>query len=217
MTQPNDPPDWRDRITHRQPAPVPVWASRPSRGLWSTEGVVTSEREAVWETRAGGSRALLRLSVVAYLGALAVSGQLGALLTSFAVAVLPLVVLVVVIVVLASRLPGGRFVAGALAGVGVRGIAGAHRQPGPHAPGRQITLAGPSGEVEEVLVASSRRLPAGTTVQAFGPRLLGRRHAWFVRPQGGGLVASRGAVAAVVVAPMLLVLSALTLIGAMTQ
>ena len=146
MTHPNDVPDWRDRLTHRRPTPVPVSASRPSRGLWSSEGVVTSELEADWEVRAGGSRAVLRLSILTYVGSLAVSGQLGALLTSLSVAVLPLVVLVVVLVVVASLLPGGRFVAGALVGAGVRGFCGARRRPGPNAPGRQITLAGPSGE-----------------------------------------------------------------------
>lgn len=213
MTHPNDVPDWRDRLTH-QATPVPASASRPSRGLWSSEGVVTSELEADWEVRAAGSRAVLRLSILTYVGSLAVSGELGALLTSFSVVVLPLVALVVVIVILVSLLPGGRFVAGALVGASVHGLSGARRGPRPNAPGRQITLAGPSGDVEEVLVASTRRLPAGTSVRAFGPRLLGRRHAWFVRPQGGGLVASRGAVAAVVVAPLLLLLSVLTLVGA---
>jgi hypothetical protein len=217
MTHPNDVPDWRDRLTHRQPTPVPVSASGPSRGLWSSEGVVTSELEADWEVRAGGSRAVLRLSILTYLGSLAVSGQLGALVTSFSAAILPLVVLVAVLVVLVSLLPGGRFVAGALVASGVRGFSGARRRPGLNPPGRQITLAKPAGGVEEVLVASSRRLPAGTTVQAFGPRLLGRRHAWFVRPKGGGLVAARGAVSAVVVAPLLLLLSVVTLVGAVAQ
>lgn len=217
MTHPNDAPDWRDRLSPGAPAPVHLPAPRSPRAFWSAAGVVTSELEAAWESRAGGSRALLHLSVLTYVGSLAVSGQLGVLLTSLAVAVLPLVALVVVILVVLSLLPGGRFVAGALAAMGVRGVAGARRQPGPSSPGRQLTLASPSGEVEEVLVASSRRLPAGTTVRVFGPRLLGRRHAWFVRPEGGGLVTSRGALAAVAVAPALLVLSVLTLVGAVTR
>lgn len=215
MTVSNNVPDWRDRITQHQPSPVR--SSEKSRGLWSTHGVVTSELEAHWHTRAGGSRALLHVSILSYAVALAVSGQLAALFTKLTAALLPLVMLVVIVFVIAGMVPGGRFIAGAVMGVGLRGLGGVRREPGPAAPGRQLTVAGRTGELEEVLVASSRRLPAGTSIRAFGPRILGRRHAWFVRSQGGRLVPSHGAVSAVVIAPPLFTLAALTLIEAVAR
>ncbi|MEQ7845775.1 hypothetical protein [Nocardioides kribbensis] len=210
MTVSNDVPDWRDRITPHQPNPVR--ASMPAHGFWSAQGVVTSELEAHWHTRAGGTRALLHLSILTYIVALTVSGQLPALFTRVTIALLPLLLLVLVVFGIAGMLPGGRFIAGAVMGAGLRGPGGVRRHPGPAAPGRQLTLTGATGEVEEVLVANSRRLPAGARIRAFGPRIFGRRHAWFVRPEAGGLVASRGVVSAMLVAPPLFALSVLTLL-----
>lgn len=215
MTFSNGVPDWRERIgpTHDQsPAPSPV----VSRGGWSTRGVVTSELEAPWYTRAGGARTLGCLSLLTYVVALAVAGRLAALATATVISLLPLLLLLSVFCVVVSMLPGGRFLAVAMLGVGLRGAGRARGNPGSTTPGRQLTLTGAAGEVEEVLVASSRRLPAGTSIRVFGPRLLGRRHAWFVRSQGG-LVPSRGVVPALVASAVLVALSAVTLLEAMVR
>jgi len=212
MTLPNNVPDWRTRIAQSTTRGSVQHPSSRDRGLMSAEGVVTSELEAPWHTRAGGTRALLHLSIVSYVVALAVSGQLAAIFTMMAISLMPLVVLIVIVFVMANMLPGVRFIAGALMGAGVRGVGSARRGPKVVAPGRQLTIAAPTGETEEVLVASSRRLPAGTHVKAIGPRLFGRRHAWFVRPAGSGLVASKGVASATLVAPLLFALAVLTLI-----
>lgn len=217
MTVSNDMPDWRDRISRSSTRPNPDLHAVPQRKFWSTEGVVTSELEAPWYTHAGGTRGLLNLALLTYLAALAVSGQLAGIVTAILAWLAPLVALVLILVVLTRMLPGGGLISTALIGAGIRGVGGFHRHASPVAPGRQITLVRPPGDTEEVLVASSRRLPAGTPIRVIGPRLLGRRHAWFVRSLGGSLIASRGVTSSVVVSPVLLTLSALTLIMAVAR
>ena len=217
MTVPSNVPDWRRRIARantRTPSPRPA---APARRFMSSEGVVTSELEAPWHTRAGGTRPLLRLSILSYVAALAVSGQLAAIFTMMAIALMPFGLLIVIVFVMVDMMPGGRFIAGTLVGAGLRGSVNARHRTRAEAPGRQLTIASATGDTEELLVASSRRLPAGTGVRAIGPRIFGRRHAWFVRPAGGGLVASKGVGSAVFFAPVLFALSALTVFEAVAR
>lgn len=212
MTVPNNVPDWRTRIAptnSRIPSPR---SADPAPGFMSTDGVITSEMEAPWHTRAGGTRAVLLLSLVTLFVTLTASGQLAAVFATAAIDLMPLALMIVIMLVIANILPGGRFIAGAIVGAGARSVASARHRPRVDVPGRQLTIACSTGHTEEVLVASARRLPAGTRLHAIGPRIFGRRHAWVVRLAGGGLILSRGVVRTVFVSSLLLVLSALSLL-----
>lgn len=212
MTQHRPAPDWRTRVAGR-PAPyaAPRTGSRPLP--LRVVGTVTSEAEAPWLARAGGTRLVLVSALVGLVVALAITGQLVPLVLAVVVLLLPLLVVLVMLFVLAGMVPGGRFLAGGMVGAGLRRAGSARLRAAISSPGRQLTVASGDGLTEEVLVASSRRLPAGTAVSAYGPRVLGRRHAWLVRPHHGGLVVARGVAGAALVAPACALVAVALLLG----
>lgn len=193
--------DWRARVGGGGPVrPAPRdTRGRSERGPLRTTGRVTSEVEAPWLARAGGTGAVRGVAVLVLLGVLLGSGAVGAVLGALVVLLLPFVLVFVVLAWFVGRVPGLPFLGGALLAGGLRaGARSGGGRAGP-VPGRQVTLVHADGSSGELLVASSRRLPAGTLLRVWGPAVLGRRHVWAARFPGGMLVA-RGVVSAGVLA-----------------
>ncbi|WP_159623738.1 hypothetical protein [Ruania rhizosphaerae] len=171
--------------------------------------MVTSELEAPWYERAGGTTGLKWLAVGLLVLAMAVTGQITALFNALAMALVPVVLVLLVAMALIRMLPGGRFFTGLALGGGLRAMRG-HSQAPRTPPGRQLTVETRAGDTEEVLVASTRRLPAGSHIRVLGPRLMGRRHAWVIRPASEGTVLARGVLSTAILVPVILVLTLAT-------
>lgn len=190
MTDHLPPPDWRRRVasatsaTPRPPAPA------TGSGLLCGRGTVTSEQEAWWVRSAPGTGVVRFGCVLVGIAVLVATGALARFATGAAGALAPYAVLLVVLVMLLGAVP----VAGVVRLVLGLGLLGLRRAGGPGpavAPGRQLTVATARGE-EEVVLATARRIPAGSRVTVLGPRWFGCRHAWAVRYGAGRLVVARG-------------------------
>ena len=206
-------PDWRTRLTPARPPTHRPLPPTPQRQMFALDGVVTSELEAPWHECAGGTSELKWLAVGMLLLAMAVTGQLSALFTGLTMALVPVMLILLLTLALIRMLPGGRFFAGLALGGGLRSMRGQHHAPRAH-PGRQLTVETETGATEEVLVASTRRLPAGSRLRVLGPRLMGRRHAWLIRPASGGAVIGRGVISTALGAPLMLLVTLATLVSA---
>lgn len=206
-------PDWRTRLAPSHSPTAQSLASTPRSRSFRVDGMVTSELEAPWHERAGGTREIKLLAALLLVLTMVVTGQISALFTAMTVALVPVLLVLLVAVALIRMLPGGRLFTGLALGGGLRAMRG-HPQVPRFSPGRQLTVETSSGDSEEVLVASTRRLPAGSRLRVLGPQFMGRRHAWLIRLASGGTVIGRGVISTVLGVPLMLSIALANLLTA---
>lgn len=207
---PRRPRDWRTRAALSQPTaapdrdaassfdvrPRPALRTRPASATVEAAGVVTSESPAPWVRDAPGTRIVRMASWLAIGTALLTTGVGSVLLATLVGLLLVPLVLLVVIGLVARALGLGGSLLPTLLSFGLFRPRPRGRQG---EPGSQLTVRRPDGSVEEWVLATSRRIPAGTPIRVWGPALAGRRSAWFLSVADGPIIATRGSLAATVV------------------
>lgn len=169
------------------PQATPLARSRDGDFWGSITGQVRREQETSTR-RARGTAALTVLALMAPLvagiltGSTTASDAAGGVIAMLAIAMLPLVFL---IVLMSFGRGGPLSFMGRLAGNTVNmgmGLA-SQRRPRRGSPGR-ILIGEHGGRQSRVEVARALDVPIGCTVTVHGPRIAGYRHAWFVRVHG---------------------------------
>lgn len=176
------------------------------------QGVISSENEAPYVQRAGGTRVVKALAAVVIVISIGSAGVLDDLAASAIYLLLPLVIVFVLLAWLVRLIPGMTFLGGGLFTLALQGRS---RTATPQAPGRQVIVECADGRTEELLVAHPRRWLAGRQTTAWGPRLFGRRQVWVAQVSGMGPVVARGVPSAVFWAGLAFLTFVLSMIGAL--
>ena len=177
-------PDGPGHSPRRRPAPL------PGQNHWT----VTSSSSLPPTTTVGGTRALMALCLLAIFAALITSGRLSRWISDLTVSLvmssLPLLIVLVLLMVFLPRLGSviTAIIAGALrlvlSAVGVTvntGIRTATGRGPESQPVTSLICRRPGGRQTEVRISQICNIPTGSHITVFGPTMMGRRHAWYVR------------------------------------